>query len=289
MITIFTIPKPFAGHIGTIEENAIRSWLTISRPSNIILFGNESGTKELATKLGVCHHPTIAKNDHSTPLLSDVFSKATKTATTDFLCYVNCDIILTRGILHALSMVREHYDKFLIIGRRMDININSLIDFTSDWEECTISYVRDNGRLHGYSGIDYFLFQRSMFHKIPPFAVGRSGWDNWMIYHAMHLGVPTIDITPFFKAIHQNHDYSHLGGGQKQRDSGEEAKLNLRHAGGWKNLYTIRDATHQLTLECIKERKGFYSFCRRLVNKTGVHWMYRLYVAMRRMINTRLK
>ena len=27
MLTIFTIPKPFIGHIGVIQRNAIMSWL----------------------------------------------------------------------------------------------------------------------------------------------------------------------------------------------------------------------------------------------------------------------
>ena len=290
MLTIFTVPKPFQGdHINIIQRNAIKSWLSLTHAPNIILFGDEPGTKDCAHRLGVSHKPEVAKNECSTPLLNDVFAKARVSATTDFLCYVNCDIILTKNILRALSKVQAQFEKFVIVGRRLDVDIDWLIDCKDDRVTHIIAQAQENGQLHGYSGIDYFLFPKSMYKKIPPFAVGRVGWDNWMIYHAIHLGAPVVDITPFFKAIHQNHDYSHLGGGQKQRDSGEEAKLNLRHAGGWKNLYTIRDATHQLTLECIRERKGFYSSYRRLVNKTGLHWMYGLYVAMRRMINTGLK
>ena len=30
MLTIFTIPKPFVGHIGVIQRNAIISWLNLS-------------------------------------------------------------------------------------------------------------------------------------------------------------------------------------------------------------------------------------------------------------------
>jgi hypothetical protein len=289
MITIFTIPKPFMAHMGVIQENAIRSWLAVASNDNVIIFGDELGAVDCAARLDVRHESSVAKNDHNTPLLSDVFKKANRIATTDSLCYVNCDIILTKNILRALSKVQAQFEKFVIVGRRLDVDIDWLIDYTDDREARIIAQAQENGQLHGYSGIDYFLFPKSMYKKIPPFAVGRVGWDNWMIYHAIHLGVPVVDITPFFKAIHQNHDYAHLGGGQKQRDSGEEAKLNLRHAGGWKNLYTIRDATHQLTLQYIRERKGFYSSYRRLVNKTGLYWMYGLYVAMRRMISTGLK
>ena len=31
---------------------------------------------------------------------------------------------------------------------------------------------------------------------MPDFAIGRAGWDNWMIYHARQQGWPVIDGTP---------------------------------------------------------------------------------------------
>ena len=288
MVTIFTIPKPFQGHNKIIQRNAIQSWLKLRPKCEIILFGDDEGVVETAKELCVNYIPSIEKNEFDTPLLNSAFKLAKETSQNPFLMYVNADIILMDSLVEIVNKVK--FPLFLLSGRRWDLDIEKEINFTTtSWKEELDSRIKKKGILHGYSGIDYFVFPKKMPVELPEFAVGRIGWDNWMIYHAIHFRMPVVDITPFFKAIHQNHDYSHLGCGQKQRDSGEEAKLNLRHAGGWKNLYTIRDATHQLTLECIRERKGFYSFCRRLVNKTGMHWMYRLYVAMRRMINTGLK
>lgn len=43
-LTIFAMPKPFGGHIATIQKNAIRSWARL-RPAQIILFGDEPGTR----------------------------------------------------------------------------------------------------------------------------------------------------------------------------------------------------------------------------------------------------
>ena len=50
--------------------------------------------------------------------------------------------------------------------------------------------VKTRGRLHPPGGSDYFIFPRNCFTKIPNFAIGRAGWDNWMFYHArMNIGL----------------------------------------------------------------------------------------------------
>ncbi len=49
MLTIFTAPKSFYGHIGVIQTNAIRSWLLLCPECEIILFGGEEGIAEVAT------------------------------------------------------------------------------------------------------------------------------------------------------------------------------------------------------------------------------------------------
>jgi hypothetical protein len=41
MITFFTTPKPFRGHIGVIQRNAIESWKRIHPSAEVILFGDE--------------------------------------------------------------------------------------------------------------------------------------------------------------------------------------------------------------------------------------------------------
>jgi hypothetical protein len=46
MLTIFAIPKPFRGHIGVIQRNAICSWLELRQACEIILLGDDEGTAE---------------------------------------------------------------------------------------------------------------------------------------------------------------------------------------------------------------------------------------------------
>ncbi len=60
MITIFTIPKPFKGHISVIQKNAIKSWTLLEPSCEIILFGDEEGAEEIAQELSLRHIKNIA-------------------------------------------------------------------------------------------------------------------------------------------------------------------------------------------------------------------------------------
>ncbi len=50
MLTIFSIPKPFEGHIGIIQRNAIQSWIALSG-CEVILCADEYGTAEITYEL----------------------------------------------------------------------------------------------------------------------------------------------------------------------------------------------------------------------------------------------
>jgi hypothetical protein len=119
--------------------------------------------------------------------------------------------------------------------------VNKLLAFDSEWAERLSGEARSRGVLHGPSGIDYFLFPRGLALPFPELAVGRPGWDNWLI-GAMHArGLPVLDLTSSLLCIHQNHParYSYVG---------TEAKQNVRAAGGVGSLHTIRSATWKLEL-----------------------------------------
>ena len=93
MLTIFSTPKPFKGHIGIIQRNAITSWTLLHPQPEIILFGNDEGTAEAAKDIGVLHVSQIARNEFGTPLLNDFFQQAKQQASHQTLCYVNADIV----------------------------------------------------------------------------------------------------------------------------------------------------------------------------------------------------
>jgi len=61
MLTIFATPKAFRGHIDVIQRNAIKSWTLLSINPEIILFGDDEGTPEVAREFGLQHIPAVAR------------------------------------------------------------------------------------------------------------------------------------------------------------------------------------------------------------------------------------
>ena len=107
--------------------------------------------------------------------------------------------------------------------------------------------VRNQGKIHPATGIDYFIFKRRLWDKIPPFAIGRTVWDQWLLWSAWKSGVKVIDATSVITAIHQNHPYITKNGKNFNPWKTKEAKRNLKLAGGYRHCFTIRDATYILT------------------------------------------
>ena len=66
--------------------------------------------------------------------------------------------------------------------------------------------------------------------------------------------LPVVDATHSIMVIHQNHDYSHLPGGQTHYKL-PESNDNLNLAGGRRNVFQLDDATHVLENGQVKKRK----------------------------------
>jgi hypothetical protein len=246
MLTIFAAPKGFRGHIGVIQRNAIRSWTLLRPACEIILLGNDDGVADIAAEYGLRHIPDIARTTFGTPLVSDLFKQAERSSDRAFFCYVNSDIILMSDFMQAMQRVVASSSRFLLVGHRWNVDVTVALDFEQDWEEQLRSQARTGGTLAGPSSIDFFAFPRGVFGEIPPFAIGRPRWDNWMLYRARSLRMPLIDATPVVMAVHQNHDYSHHPQGKDGTRHGDEALINEKLAGDKLQMFTITDASHLL-------------------------------------------
>jgi hypothetical protein len=247
MLTIFAIPKPFRGHIAVIQRNAIRSWTLLRPACEIILMGNDDGTAELAAEFGLRHVPDIARNTFGTPLVSDLFKQAQQLSVRNLFCYVNSDIILMSDFMDALQRVVDQKSRFLLVGHRWNLDVREALEFRPHWEAKLRGQVRKLGTLAGVTSIDFFVFPRGLLGDIPPFAIGRPAWDNWMLYRARSLSVPLIDATPVVIAVHQNHDYSHHPQGKVGLWNSDEALTNDKLAGGALHRFSLFDATYSLT------------------------------------------
>jgi len=246
MLTIFACPKPFRSHIRHIQENAIRSWVELKPAGKLLLFGDEEGAAEIAGRYGLCHIPGVAKNEFGTPLVNSMFEMAANATDTDLLCYVNADIILMSDFIACVMQLATSHQSFLMVGRRWDLDVNGLLDFSTGWEETLRQEVRAHGRPHAYTGIDFMAFRRTSFFGLPPFPVGRPGWDNYLIYSARINGMPVVDVSSACIVVHQNHDYSHNRQGVKGIRNGPEAQQAWKLSAGGAHLLDIRDANYRL-------------------------------------------
>jgi hypothetical protein len=246
LITIFTAPKPFReAHIDLIQCNAIRTWTALGKDVEIALIGDEVGIDKAASDLRVRHLPAVKTNNEGTPLISSIFELGRSVNESPLLAYVNADILLLPDFLENARIIQKLAESFLAVGQRWDLDVRASIGGSSGWEEILLADVRSNGRLHPPMGSDYFIFPRTCFQHVPDFAVGRAGWDNWMIYQGRRKGWKVIDATGSITVIHQDHDYSHLPGGKphyRLPESGE----NVRLAGGKRTIFHLDDCDYRL-------------------------------------------
>jgi hypothetical protein len=246
MLTIFSTPKPFKGHIGIIQRNAITSWTLIRPRPEIILFGSDAGTAEVARELGVRHEAEIAMNQYGTPLLNDLFLRAETHSQSQTMCYVNTDILLFSRFKLGVEQVSSQLNKFLIVSQRINIDVTERINFEADWEIRLGEQARESGTSGQHTAIDVFAFPRGTYPQIPAFGIGRLWFDQWLIKAARENGIPVVDLSPVAPVLHQNHDYGHVLGGADWIWKGEEAKHNLQLYGGVEHAWTLLDVTHEL-------------------------------------------
>jgi hypothetical protein len=245
MLTLFTTAKPFKGHNGIIQRNALKSWTLLDRDVEVIVFGDDEGAAEVCAELGLRYEPNVARTAGGAIRLDEMFGRAQTLARHEVLCYVNCDIILLEDFRVALERVKQSYPRFLAVGRRWDTDITEAIDFEAQGQSASIrKQALQSGRQQTIWWIDYFAFSRGIYGEgLPALAIGRSCWDNWLVWKGTVSGNPVIDLSPLVTAIHQNHDYNHHPGGKRAVWQGEDAERNFQLCGGWDHFRTIGDAT----------------------------------------------
>ena len=123
MLTLFSVPKPFVGEVAVLQENAIGSWTRLGADCEVILFGDEAGIAQAASRFATRYVPEIARNASGTPILSDVVTRAEKIASHPILCFVNTDMILFDDIdstARAVAAIRASTR-----GRRLGVTLRS--------------------------------------------------------------------------------------------------------------------------------------------------------------------
>jgi hypothetical protein len=246
-LTLFTLPKGFVDpHIAIIQRNALASWLRLAPAVEVLVMGDDPGVREEAHAQGAEHVAVVAKNEFGTPLLNSAFAIAAAHSSAPTLCYVNADIVLLDDFLDAVRRLPRR--PYLAIGSRWDFDVSGPVDLGDGGGGLRALALRE-GSLNRARGSDYFVFRKETDFGLPAFAVGRPGWDNWLIGRALELRLPLIDTTPSVLAIHQNHGYAHVAGAEQGGAwEGPEADRNRELAHGLERYHHgAINATHQLT------------------------------------------
>jgi hypothetical protein len=248
LITFFTAPNAMDGDAGRIQRNAVGSWRHLGGDVQVVLVGDDAGVRELAAELGIDHVAGVPANEHGTPRLDSVFDAARRVARHRLLCFANADIVLRRDLIEGARVLDSRFTSFLAVGESWDAPLEQAFDFGAAWE-AAVAAALTGARRRGAGALDFFLFTDDLFRELPPFAIGRVGFDNWLVWRAQDQGAAVVDVTGAIRPLHQRHGYGHLRGGRDAtRHGSPEGRHNveLARAGGGQ-VFTRYDATHLLT------------------------------------------
>ena len=205
MITFYTIVKGFEQKYDRIQRNAIGSWLLVHPDAQVVLFGEaEPGAKAFAEACDLTILP-LDRNRDGVPILRSAIEQIDEVARHEIRCFINADIIVLPGFLQAVQFVAEQFPTFLVSARRWDIDLREIMEFNDGWDERLRQMVDERGTLRRKQAIDVFCTRGVDWGTVPEFAIGRSSYDNWLVWKALKAGAAFVDLTPTVMVVHQNH------------------------------------------------------------------------------------
>ncbi len=243
-VTLFGTTKPMKGDAARIQTNALGSWARLATDVQVLLIGDDSGATELADELDIEHVPEVDRSPLGVPLLSDLFAKGQTRATSPICVFANADILFTDDLLAAIETLATFDEPFLAVGQRWDVQLDEAIDFDDPtWGADLRRRARTEGRQDSCIWIDWFAFPTRQMVDLPPFVVGRPGYDHWLVANALQRQISVIDASDVVMAIHQHHEYN---GGRDVLWTNPDSANNRNLIGPRRNYRTIANATHRI-------------------------------------------
>jgi hypothetical protein len=229
-VCIFTTARPFTGHIGLIQRNALGSWTRMKPRPEVLLIGTGEGYEAAAEEAGIVHLRDVEQTEYGTPLVRAMIERAEAHSSSDILGLVAADVILFDDILEVVWEAARRFERFCVIAGRRDMTIDQPIDFgDSGWRQELVEAANSVPENSPWAG-DVFFYTKGLWRGMPPFSAGRMIADNWMFKHVVRSGAELIDATNAAIAIHQNHDYP---GHPKGVWESPEAKANQTLVRSW--------------------------------------------------------
>lgn len=234
MITFLTLPRAFTGAFDKLQRMALRSWREGMDNAQIILFGDEPGSRQAAIDLDAVRCLEVGYNETGRPLVDRIFAAGERYAAHNWICYCSADVTLDapwRDLLAALDGVPRPF----VIGQRWDIEPDAS---------------PDTATLHPPCGMDYCLYRRGTIGPVLPFVACGGGGDNWRVWKALTAwNMTVIDATQVITAIHVNHPHPEWANGKQGREGSAEQAYNrlLYEADGMTQRLGVDAAPWALT------------------------------------------
>jgi len=215
-ITFFTHVRPFDDVFGPIQMAALSSWAYAYDEVQIVCFGPDTEHYNVIRELG--YIPAICEtNEYHQSDFGSMFRGVERDYNSSYYCEVSSDIILSHfGFL--MPQLR-HWEAPFVIGQRLDYDPQTQV-YTP----------------HPPSAVDWFLYRKGQLPAIdiPPFSIGRTAYDNWMVWAARYRWkLQVLDATSIVMAIHHNHPHPEHGNKAAMHQSRERTRnLELARATG---------------------------------------------------------
>lgn len=207
-VTLVSVCKPWRGRDARHQEAALRTWSRLDVP--VVLCGDDPGVADACARFDFIHEPRVRTGNDlglasPAPLLSDVMHLAARHAIGP-ICYVNADIIVCPDYSARLgSLLIEFGPDAFITGRRRNFSFDRF-DPLAGIDPRTL-LPRSN--VHPSTGADFFCFRPKIFpDAIPDLVIGRTAWDNWLMWMACEHGRPAVDATETLLTFHPDHDHA---------------------------------------------------------------------------------
>ncbi|KAH3759427.1 glycosyltransferase family 2 protein [Pelomyxa schiedti] len=267
-------PSKQGEHSYIIQRNAVNSWSRLRCVDQILIFGDDAGAPEIAESVGniATVIKDVKRNSYGLPLMDSMLPRSDAIGlakgSDKVVMFSNADMIYLDDVCDAIETALSESSKvaqesgfqangkFMIVTRRWNTDIKTLLDFNGDWQAQLRQIVRSRGKLmpENQWAIDTFIWRAGLFDdfSVPPLIVGIPAWDNWLLHTAITKQEIVIDATEVMTAIHQNHPF-----GRQSAAHDQMTKENKELAKSWFMGNTAR-APYSMSMcsrkPCIKRR-----------------------------------
>ena len=135
-----------------------------------------------------------------------------------FYGYANADVLFDESLVLTLQMLLDKNiikkDPF-VIGRRTNYKLGPNEHFY-DFKDLRYAMSKSSAKLFIKDAQDYFITTRNGYpwRDIPDFVIGRIGYDNWLVKHALMHYYYVVDATSTVTCLHQSDSSGNFAGFQ---------------------------------------------------------------------------